>query len=105
MFPNRPNDPMLSDRANFQGPQAGGSILVIMAKAVRVGSVKTRLAACLPSEAIAELYRCLLDDTMRLARSLDGVAAAIMCPADDVEELRGMLDGTMQVVAQNGAGL
>ena len=79
--------------------------LVIMAKAVRPGAVKTRLAACLPTQSIARLYRCLLKDTMALARSLDGVTPAIMCPADDVEELRRMVDGNMQVVAQNGAGL
>jgi glycosyltransferase A (GT-A) superfamily protein (DUF2064 family) len=42
---------------------------------------------------------------MALARSLDGVTPAIMCPADDVEELRRMVDGNMQVAAQSGVGL
>ena len=78
---------------------------MIMAKAVRVGAVKTRLAACLPPDAVTGLYRCFLEDTMALARSLDGVAAAIMCPAADVEGLRPMVDGNLQVVAQNGVGL
>ena len=45
--------------------------LVIMAKAPRPGMVKTRLAQSLPVEAVTELYRCLLDDTMALADSLD----------------------------------
>jgi hypothetical protein len=45
-----------------------------MAKAVRPGAVKTRLAACLPSAAITGLYRCLLEDTVDLAKSLDGAA-------------------------------
>ena len=49
--------------------------------------VKTRLAQSLPVEAVTELYRCLLDDTMALARSLGTVDVAIMCPASDVEEL------------------
>jgi rSAM/selenodomain-associated transferase 1 len=80
-------------------------MLVIMAKAAKPGAVKTRLAACLPSDAITGLYRCLLEDTIALARSLDGVAAAILSPAADVEELRRMADGSMQVVAQRGAGL
>ena len=40
--------------------------------------VKTRLAQSLPVEAVTELYRCLLDDTMGLARSLDTVEVAIM---------------------------
>jgi rSAM/selenodomain-associated transferase 1 len=79
--------------------------LVIMAKAARPGAVKTRLSACLPPDAITGLYRCLLEDTMALAISLDSVAAAIMSPPADVEELRRMADGGMQVVAQKGAGL
>ena len=49
--------------------------------------VKTRLAQGLPVEAVTELYRCLLEDTLALARSLGTVEVAIMCPASDVEEL------------------
>src|SRR6266849_8455640 len=64
-----------------------GRTLVVMAKAPRPGMVKTRLAQSLPVEAVTELYRCLLDDTMELARSLGTVEFAIMCPASDVEEL------------------
>jgi rSAM/selenodomain-associated transferase 1 len=79
--------------------------LVIMAKAARAGTVKTRLAACLPSDAITGLYRCLLEDTLALARSLNGVATAIMTPAADVEGMRRIVDASMQVVAQKGAGL
>ena len=48
----------------------GDRTLVIMAKAPRPGTVKTRLARSLPVEAVTELYRCLLDDTMALARSV-----------------------------------
>jgi len=82
-----------------------GHMLVIMAKAVRPGAVKTRLAACLPADAISGLYRCLLEDTIALARSLTGVAAAIMCPAGDADDLRAMADGVMQVLPQKGSGL
>ena len=95
---------MASDSANPVAP-AGGSILVIMAKAPRPGAVKTRLAACLAPEAIVGLYRCLLKDTMALAKSLDGVAPAILCPAGDVDELSHMVDGNMPVVPQEGVGL
>jgi rSAM/selenodomain-associated transferase 1 len=95
---------MHSENADF-AKGGGDCTLVIMAKAARPGSVKTRLAACLPSDAVIELYRCLLEDTMALARSLDGVATAIMSPAADVEALRQMANGTVQVVAQKGAGL
>jgi uncharacterized protein len=96
---------MQSEIASTAGAEVGGCTLVIMAKAVRQGAVKTRLAACLPPDAITALYRCLLEDTMDLARSLDSVATAMMCPSADVEDLLQMTGGGMQVVAQNGAGL
>ncbi len=81
-----------------------GHTLVVMAKAPRPGMVKTRLAQSLPMEAVTELYRCLLDDTLALARSLGTVEVAIMCPASDVEELRRLARG-VGVVAQKGEGL
>lgn len=96
---------MQSGTANIAKTEVGDCTLVIMAKAPRPGAVKTRLAACLPSDAITGLYRCLLEDTMALARSLKGVATAIMSPAADVEELCRIANGSMQVVAQKGAGL
>ncbi len=79
--------------------------LVIMAKAPRPGMVKTRLAQSLPVDAVTELYRCLLDDTMALARSLRTVEVAIMCPASDVDELTRSAQGVVSVVAQKGEGL
>lgn len=79
--------------------------LVVMAKAPRPGFVKTRLAQSVSVEAAVELYRCLLDDTLALARSVSGVQVAIMCPAPDVEELTRLARGTAEVVAQKGDGL
>ena len=79
--------------------------LVIMAKAPRPGTVKTRLAQSLSAEAVAELYCCLLDDTIALARSLDSVKVGIMCPAADVEELAQLAGDRTYVVAQQGGGL
>jgi rSAM/selenodomain-associated transferase 1 len=80
-------------------------VLVIMAKAARPGAVKTRLAACLSPEAITGLYRCLLEDTLSLAKSLDDVETAIMSPPADVEDVRCMTGDRVQVVAQAGEGL
>ncbi len=80
-------------------------VLVIMAKAARPGAVKTRLTACLPSPAITGLYRCFLEDTVALARSLDGVETAIMSPAADVEDLARVTGNGVRVVAQTGEGL
>jgi len=79
--------------------------LVIMAKAPRPGMVKTRLAQSLPLTAITELYRCLLYDTMALAKSLDAVEVAIVCPASDVDELACLAGDAVRVVAQRGEGL
>jgi len=79
--------------------------LVIMAKAPRLGSVKTRLAASLAPQAVIELYQCLLNDTISLAQALEGVEVAIMCPASDVEELCRATSKTVPIVPQTGQGL
>jgi len=76
-----------------------------MAKAPKLGTVKTRLAPGLSPEAATDLYRCLLDDTLALARSLNDVEVAIMCPEPDVEELAQLAGGQASVVAQRGEGL
>jgi rSAM/selenodomain-associated transferase 1 len=80
-------------------------VLVIMAKAPRPGAVKTRLTPCLPLEAVTLFYRCLLDDTLALARSLSGVEVAIMCPHSDVNDLADLAGHGTSVVAQKGEGL
>ena len=79
--------------------------LIIMAKAPRNGAVKTRLAANLPMSAVTELYRCLLNDTIALAQTLEQVDIAIMCPASDVEEMLLAADSPVRVVPQSGGGL
>src|SRR5947209_15846560 len=79
--------------------------LVVMAKAPRPGMVKTRLAQFLSSQAVVELYRCLLGDTLALAQSLDKVEVAIMCPASDVDELARFAGDAVRLVAQTGQGL
>ena len=79
--------------------------LVIMAKAPRPGSVKTRLGERFPLEAVTELYRCFLKDTIALAQALDRVEIAIMCPASDVEGLSRVVAETVRIVPQTGQGL
>src|SRR5262249_15595007 len=79
--------------------------LVIMAKAPRAGVVKTRLAQNLPTNAVVDLYCCLLNDTLALARSLDGVEVAFMGPACDLEDLSHTFTSGVRVVAQAGEGL
>jgi uncharacterized protein len=80
-------------------------VLVIMAKAPRPGTVKTRLTPSLSPEAVTAFYRCLLEDTLALARSLENVEIAIMCPDSDVNELAQLAGKKVRVVAQQGKGL
>lgn len=79
--------------------------LVIMAKAPRLGAVKTRLTSTLSPRAVTELYICLLEDTLTLARSLGDAEVAIMCPESDVNELAHLAGRGATVVAQQGTGL
>lgn len=67
--------------------------------------VKTRLARNLPLQAVSDLYRCLLDDTIALAKALEDVEVAMMCPAADVEDLGRAAGGAVRVVPQSGSGL
>ena len=83
----------------------GDRVLVIMAKAPRPGSVKTRLAHSLSPAAVTAFYGCLLNDTLALARSLSDVEVAIMCPDSDVNELAQLAGNEASVVAQKGEGL
>jgi rSAM/selenodomain-associated transferase 1 len=76
-----------------------------MAKAPKPGTVKTRLTRHLPMPAVVELYRCLLDDTIALVRSLQDLRSVIMCPASDVDELSHLAGNGVQVVGQAGTGL
>jgi rSAM/selenodomain-associated transferase 1 len=84
---------------------SGERVLVIMAKAPRPGAVKTRLASSLSPAAVTAFYRCLLQDTLALARSLGGVEVAILCPDSDVNELAQLAGSAASVVAQKGKGL
>jgi rSAM/selenodomain-associated transferase 1 len=96
---------MKSSRGTMARSSGSDRVLVIMAKAPRLGAVKTRLLPSLPPEAVSDFYCCLLDDTLTLARSLSDVEVAIMCPESDVSELTQLAGGELNVVAQNGEGL
>jgi uncharacterized protein len=84
--------------------EIGERALIIMAKAARLGQVKTRLSASLPAEAVVDLYRCMIEDTLDLARSVSTDALAIVCPTLDVADLAGWLPA-IEIVAQQGEGL
>lgn len=91
--------------ASIQTAEHPSRTLVIMAKAPKPGMVKTRLIENLPTAAVTELYRCLLDDTLRLTKSLTAVEIAVMCPESDKDDLVQFVGDRVQVVAQKGEGL
>src|SRR6266851_5485598 len=76
--------------------------LVIMAKAPKPGMVKTRLTESLPSPAVTALYRCLLEDTLALAKSLTSVDVAGVCTEAAQDKLSDMVGTTVEVGAQKG---
>lgn len=78
--------------------------LIIMGKAPRAGHVKTRLAASMPTEEVVDLYRCMIEDTLNLARSVSPDALAIVCPTSDVADLADWLP-TIEIIGQRGEGL
>ena len=78
--------------------------LAIMAKAPRPGHVKTRLARALAADDVVALYECLIEDTLRLARSVRTDALAVVCPAADADDVARWLPG-IEIVAQRGEGL
>jgi glycosyltransferase A (GT-A) superfamily protein (DUF2064 family) len=73
---------------------SGSDRLVIMAKALRPCAVKTHLESSLSPSAVTDFYRCFLDDTLTLARSLSDVKVAIMCPESDANELAYLAQGS-----------
>src|SRR5229473_71915 len=106
---------MKSSRETVVRSSGSDRVLVIMAKAPRLGEVKTRLTPSLSPAAVTAFYCCLLDDTLALARSLGDVEIAIMCPASDVNELAQLAGAQLanneasivaqKIVAQKGEGL
>lgn len=96
---------MESDNQNLGHATNDNRTLVIMAKAPRPGLVKTRLAQSLSTFAVTALYRCLLEDTVSLAKSLTGVDVAVICPESDTKELQVLLGDSVRVVAQKSEGL
>ena len=96
---------MRASSQKAEPPSGHERVLVIMAKAPRPGTVKTRLACSLSSEAVTAFYRCLLGDTLALAHSVRDVEVAVMCPESDVSELAQFVGNEARVVPQTGQGL
>ena len=77
--------------------------LVIMAKAPCAGRVKTRLEPVVPPDALVALYRCLIEDTVSLARDAGVPRIAVVSPRGDGGDVARWLD--VEVLEQEGDGL
>jgi len=75
-----------------------------MAKAPRRGHVKTRLTPALGADDVVAFYKCLIEDTLRLARAVRTDTLAVVCPAADVDDVARWLPG-IEIAAQRGDGL
>lgn len=94
---------------SFAGLKAGilkKNALLIFAKEPVPGQVKTRLTPFLSPDAAADLYRCMLEDTLEKAAALTDVEPIVFYDGDD--DAAAFFKGTaaqMTVFPQKGADL
>jgi rSAM/selenodomain-associated transferase 1 len=84
--------------------------IVVMAKAPRVGAVKTRLYPALGPDRATELYACFLRDTLAVAERARGLRPSVdvvLCyaPADDLAGFDGLVSEGVAAIPQRGADL
>ena len=87
----------------------GLTAFALMAKAPRVGRVKTRLIPPLSPEDAAELSRCFIRDmaenVAEIARSQRGMGVVAFTPPDDAAAFDGLLPPGFHLLPQRGADL
>jgi rSAM/selenodomain-associated transferase 1 len=90
-------------------PEDGLTAFALMAKAPRVGRVKTRLIPPLSPEDAAELSRCFIRDmaenVAEIARSQRGVGVVAFTPPEDAAAFDGLLPPGFHLLPQRGADL
>jgi hypothetical protein len=80
--------------------------LTVVAKKPEPGSTKTRLSPPFTPEAAAELYDCLMRDTLALAGQLSGVDLTLAyTPASAVDYFKGRVPNGFGLMVQEGAHL
>ena len=85
------------------------SAFVLMAKAPRVGSVKTRLIPPLSADEAAELSRCFIRDmaanVAEVADARRGVGIVAFTPPDDTAAFEDLLPPSFHLLPQRGSDL
>ncbi|MFH1981650.1 MAG: TIGR04282 family arsenosugar biosynthesis glycosyltransferase [Pseudomonadota bacterium] len=79
--------------------------VLVFVRAPIAGTVKTRLAARLDSEAIAALYRCFVEDTLEMLAACRTDVAVFFHPPDAEPVIRAWLSTQWAIVAQQGGSL
>jgi uncharacterized protein len=83
-----------------------GRVVYVVAKAPRLGAVKTRLCPPLSPEQAVALYRGFLLDSLDLAGEVSAVAVRAICPdRGQAAELATLLPAGCELVVQAEAGL
>jgi uncharacterized protein len=81
-------------------------IIILMGKAPRTGSVKTRLSPSLPPRDAASLYACLLEDVAEEMARIRGVGRCLaFSPAGAGRRFRGGVFAAFRPVPQRGKDL
>lgn len=91
---------------------AAGSVVMIFVKAPSLGAVKTRLLPILSPTQAAQLYRCLVADTLQIVSRVDGAQALVAyAPNDEFPDLSWLsseLEGSVSIpeaIRQEGSTL
>ena len=93
------------ESAEAVAARAGVCALAVMAKAPRVGRVKTRLSPPLTLEQAADLNACFLQDTVENIAGVAGAAGLVSyTPVGDEALFEGLLPEGFSLVAQRGDG-
>jgi len=81
--------------------------LVVIAKQPESGKVKTRIAAAIGDDRATDLYRCALQDTLHLARSIEHVQHVLSYapPTDDGRRYFAHVAADFTLLPQQGTNL
>ncbi|MFN2384120.1 MAG: TIGR04282 family arsenosugar biosynthesis glycosyltransferase [Gemmatimonadota bacterium] len=86
-------------------PPKPRAVVVVFAKAVVAGQVKTRMRPVLQAAEAADLYRALLLDTLEAVRATDAEAVVAFTPANGRSSLERLLGRRWPLVAQGPGDL